>query len=50
MRRAAAHELIQIGPEIADRVELTTLADEATIRFFVMTRGAEQAWTEINHS
>jgi chromosomal replication initiation ATPase DnaA len=48
MRRAAARELIQIGPEISDRAELTVSPDETTIRFFVMTRGAERAWSAIN--
>src|SRR5258708_1453974 len=48
MRRVSAQPQLQIGPEIYDRAELTNAADEATIRCFVMTRGAEQAWTAIN--
>src|ERR1700756_3374640 len=46
MRRAA--ELIAIGPEITDRVELAGSPDRAAVHDYVMTRGAERAWGALN--
>jgi hypothetical protein len=44
----ADHQLLAIGPELADRVELSEGPAEDTVSYFVMTWAAEQAWAAIN--
>jgi hypothetical protein len=44
----ATRELIELGPEIADRMTLASVPDGASVGFYVLTRGAQRAWEAIN--
>jgi hypothetical protein len=48
MGEGTDHQVLALGPLVSDRVELFAGPTEDTISHFVMTRGAEQAWSAIN--
>jgi len=48
VERASARYLTHIGPEIPDRVDLADVGSKAAVRYFVLTRAAEKAWSAIN--
>ncbi len=50
VERSPARHLTQIGPEIPDRVDLADAGSEAAVRYFVLTRAAEKAWSAINRN
>ena len=44
----AIRELIELGPEVADRMALASVPDSASVGYYVLTRGAQRAWAAIN--
>jgi hypothetical protein len=48
VREAAVNELVELGPEIGDRMALEVSPAAATVECFVMTRAAQRAWAMLN--
>src|SRR5271163_272637 len=48
-REALPLQLIEIGPEVVDRLPLETQPSAATVASYVLTRGASRAWEAINN-
>ncbi len=48
VRQPASRDPIQLGPAVAERMALETRPAAQTVRFYVMTHGAERAWEAIN--
>jgi len=48
MRDSALREVVEIGPEVAERMPLAQEPAAATVAPYVLTRGASRAWHAIN--